>query len=41
MKLLEKDPVRRPASAGEVVEVLQGLEKSLARQSDATTRASA
>ena len=34
MKLLEKDPDRRPGSAREVVEALQMLEKVLARQND-------
>jgi serine/threonine protein kinase/lysophospholipase L1-like esterase len=32
MKLLEKDPARRPASADDVVDVLSALEKRLARQ---------
>jgi Leucine-rich repeat (LRR) protein len=36
MRLLEKDPSRRPASAGEVVESLQALEKQLARRKEST-----
>ncbi len=37
-KLLEKDPARRPASAREVVEALQGLEKRLARERETQER---
>jgi serine/threonine protein kinase len=32
MRLLEKEPARRPASAGEVVHALEGVERRLARQ---------
>ena len=34
MRLLEKDPARRPASAAEVVQTLQALEANLAREKD-------
>jgi Leucine-rich repeat (LRR) protein len=41
MQLLEKDPARRPASAGEVVESLQSLEKDLAAKKEFAQHAGA
>ncbi len=41
MKLLEKDPARRPAGAREVVQTLQALERALARAKEAGERTEA
>ena len=41
MRLLEKDPARRPASAREVVQALQALEKKLARKQEVEDRTEA